>query len=779
MSSDFSQCSILKGILQNGSALNYPAVRFGRVPKREKAKVLVAIPPPRVNTPESKVMAEMSDDTRLIETIVRAHYDTCDYTRNKMEPILQKARLNPTWVSCLGSACPMKGSPENSILNHFSEIFMDHVRQVCAFAKLIPGFKGLHHDDQVTLLKSCVFEVLLVRLAGLFDNQSLVCLNGDIIRRETVQQMPSGNAKLMMESVFRVAQRINQMRLSDAEIGLLCAIVIITPDRAGLRNQELLDQMQTKLKSVLSSILLPQHLDQANIFPELMIVIHDLRTLNTLHTEKFLQQCKISGTSRAEEVQRPKSHSVSHPQPSWEIDRDSTGNGSPPSSDAQSSSSVEDNSSRRSPVESVSSTESIGPSDIHKLTTHDLRVNGSMLMNALIAPSSATCAALLMGAGSTTRQRLYTEDQCPSTSSSMSSSAITGSMSKTRKLDSPLDSGIDSPRVAQGSSHSTNTSVCSSPRSLADEVEKSNAEDDQRKRASPPSASYEDRHPLLKRALQQPALNGNGSTGGASGTVMNFKDEVYKPHKKFRRNTGGSSNSDEFPTSTQAGPGSPPPTRHSSRQGGSLLASQLAEPPKYLSSDQRYSTHRHYLQQRDERTVSGSSLLATTLSRVTTSISNEECRRNEILAKLILEGNPADSFSGLPRCALSDSPSSSPSSSSPSIQPPSTRSSSASMLRHQLMSNQPPKGLLMCVSSHATSESWWKKSAQTTPNPQLVNSATNSSPAGRPKSGEPQAETPRSTTGEFQPLNLSTRTPPPPQPTSSTPKSRQDIPTEA
>ena len=67
--------------------------------------------------------------------------------------------------------CPMKGRPEDSFLEQFSERFMDHVRQVCTFAKLIPGFKCLHHDDQVTLLKSCVFEVLLVRLAGLFDSQ--------------------------------------------------------------------------------------------------------------------------------------------------------------------------------------------------------------------------------------------------------------------------------------------------------------------------------------------------------------------------------------------------------------------------------------------------------------------------------------------------------------------------------------------------------------------------------------------------------------------------------
>ena len=84
----------------------------------------------------------------------------------------------------------MKGRPENSFLEQFSERFMDHVRQVCTFAKLVPGFKCLHHDDQVTLLKSCVFEVLLVRLAGLFENQvsdlliTLLCT--DDLQRDTV-----------------------------------------------------------------------------------------------------------------------------------------------------------------------------------------------------------------------------------------------------------------------------------------------------------------------------------------------------------------------------------------------------------------------------------------------------------------------------------------------------------------------------------------------------------------------------------------------------------------
>ena len=61
--------------------------------------------------------------------------------------------------------------------------------------------------------------------------QSLVCLNGDIIRKDTINAMVPGNAKFLMDSVFELAQRLNHFRLSDAEIGLFCAVVIITPGK--------------------------------------------------------------------------------------------------------------------------------------------------------------------------------------------------------------------------------------------------------------------------------------------------------------------------------------------------------------------------------------------------------------------------------------------------------------------------------------------------------------------------------------------------------------------
>ena len=64
-------------------------------------------------------------------------------------------------------------------------------------------------------------------------------------------------------------------------------------DRPGLRNPELVGKMQEKLKMVLKNILVPQHPEHSSIFRELLTIIHDLRTLNTLHTEKFLQQSRV------------------------------------------------------------------------------------------------------------------------------------------------------------------------------------------------------------------------------------------------------------------------------------------------------------------------------------------------------------------------------------------------------------------------------------------------------------------------------------------------------
>lgn len=77
-------------------------MRFGRVPKREKAKILAAMQSSKAKIMESRVLNELLDERKIIDTIVRAHYDTCDYTSEKMKPFILKAQTRPNLTQCTG-----------------------------------------------------------------------------------------------------------------------------------------------------------------------------------------------------------------------------------------------------------------------------------------------------------------------------------------------------------------------------------------------------------------------------------------------------------------------------------------------------------------------------------------------------------------------------------------------------------------------------------------------------------------------------------------------------
>lgn len=49
---------------------------------------------------EKALTAELEDDQRLLATVVRAHLETCDFTRDKVEPMLIRARTQPSFTAC-------------------------------------------------------------------------------------------------------------------------------------------------------------------------------------------------------------------------------------------------------------------------------------------------------------------------------------------------------------------------------------------------------------------------------------------------------------------------------------------------------------------------------------------------------------------------------------------------------------------------------------------------------------------------------------------------------
>ncbi|KAL1494749.1 hypothetical protein ABEB36_010295 [Hypothenemus hampei] len=498
---------ILKGILNGVVNYHNAPVRFGRVPKREKARILAAMQQSsNSRTLEKAVAAELDDEQRLLATVVRAHIDTCDFTRDKVEPMLQRAREQPSYTACPPTlACPLNPNPQpltgqQELLQDFSKRFSPAIRGVVEFAKRIPGFSLLSQDDQVTLLKAGVFEVLLVRLACMFDSQtaSMICLNGQVLKRDSIHN--SSNARFLMDSMFDFADRMNSLRLSDAEIGLFCSVVVIAADRPGLRNIELIEKMHNKLKHCLQAVVTQNHPGHHHILDELMKKVPDLRTLNTLHSEKLLA-FKMTEQQQMMQQQHPLWHSPSE---------EECNTSKSPAASSWSSSSDVTMDEAKSPLGSVSSTESMCSSemisnDYQHVPTHHVSAN---------ATNAPLLAATLAGGLCPHRHRANSgstssgDDELTATSQLIHNGLTITPVSRPpvthrfRKLDSPSDSGIESGTEKVDKS----TSVCSSPRSSVDDHH-----------------IVEDM-PVLKRVLQAPPLYDTNS----------LMDEAYKPHKKFR-----------------------------------------------------------------------------------------------------------------------------------------------------------------------------------------------------------------------------------------------------
>lgn len=504
---------ILKGILRGVVSYHNAPVRFGRVPKREKARILAAMQQSTQNRGNQRALAsELDDQPRLLAAVLRAHMETCEFTREKVSSMRQRARDCPSY-SMPTLACPLNPAPELQSEQEFSQRFAHVIRGVIDFAGMIPGFQLLTQDDKFTLLKAGLFDALFVRLICMFDTQinSIICLNGQVMRRDTIQN--GANARFLVDSTFNFADRMNSMNLTDAEIGLFCAIVLITPDRPGLRNVELIERMYSKLKGCLQTIVSQNRPDKPEFLQELLRTMPDLRTLSTLHTEKLV----VFRTEHKELLR----------QQMWNAEEDLAKS---PSSNTWSCDGNNMEDVAKSPMSSVSSTESAETTSDYSHSASSLSASAPLLAATL----SGQCPIRHRASSGSSAEDDIIGGAAHLAQNGLTITPVIRSVGshhvRYRKLDSPTDSGIESGNEKHDHKPvSSGSSSCSSPRSSLEDQS-----DDKR--------HIVENMPVLKRVLQAPPLYDTNS----------LMDEAYKPHKKFRAMRHRESEAEPAPSSSSS-----------------------------------------------------------------------------------------------------------------------------------------------------------------------------------------------------------------------------------
>lgn len=102
------------------------------------------------------------------------------------------------------------------------------ISEITEFAKSIPGFINLDLNDQVTLLKYAVIEVIIIMMSPLMNKDGTLVSYGQIfMTREFLKSLRKPFCE-MMEPKFEFSVKFNMLELDDSDMALFLAVIVLS-----------------------------------------------------------------------------------------------------------------------------------------------------------------------------------------------------------------------------------------------------------------------------------------------------------------------------------------------------------------------------------------------------------------------------------------------------------------------------------------------------------------------------------------------------------------------
>ncbi|XP_011146327.1 ecdysone receptor isoform X2 [Harpegnathos saltator] len=215
------------------------------------------------------------------------------WVEEKTEDLIDKPKKNKKClsmaeedISLIMQNQPMEGEdPSDYSFRHITEITILTVQLIVEFSKRLPGFNELMREDQITLLKACSSEVMMLRMARKYDVQtdSIIFANNQPYTRDSYNIAGMGET---IEDLLRFCRQMYAMRVNNAEYALLTAIVIFS-ERPNLVESKTVEKFQEVYLKTLKAYV-DNRRKSGTIFAKLLSVLTELRTLGNQNSEMCL-----------------------------------------------------------------------------------------------------------------------------------------------------------------------------------------------------------------------------------------------------------------------------------------------------------------------------------------------------------------------------------------------------------------------------------------------------------------------------------------------------------
>ncbi|OCT66607.1 hypothetical protein XELAEV_18042860mg [Xenopus laevis] len=180
-------------------------------------------------------------------------------------------------------------------LPHFADLSTYMIQQVIQFAKEIPAFRALPIEDQISLLKGSSMEVAHVQFNRVYNTETNLfeCGKHKFSIRDGVI---TGFQEMYLEPMMKFQLMLKKLNLHEAEYALIEALCLFAPDRPGVVEHDIIDEMQENLALTLKCYMDLHHPPPEGrfLYPKLLSLLTELRTLNEEYTRQILHIQDIS-----------------------------------------------------------------------------------------------------------------------------------------------------------------------------------------------------------------------------------------------------------------------------------------------------------------------------------------------------------------------------------------------------------------------------------------------------------------------------------------------------
>ncbi|XP_045183199.2 probable nuclear hormone receptor HR3 isoform X2 [Mercenaria mercenaria] len=219
---------------------------------------------------------DLLDTVAFGKAIHEAHQRTCLYTSDTIAQL----KSNPITTETITN---YQNMTHRVLWTEVAEKLTLAVQQIIEFAKMVPGFMDLSQDDQIMLLKAGSFELALLRCTQVYDAASDSVVFGDQFVPLQAFSAFNEEERLLQNQIFDLVKTIQAINLTEAELALFSATLLVRPDRPGLKDITDIQKLYEKISSALKMELGKNNREDDNMITKLNQITWIVRNLNTQH----------------------------------------------------------------------------------------------------------------------------------------------------------------------------------------------------------------------------------------------------------------------------------------------------------------------------------------------------------------------------------------------------------------------------------------------------------------------------------------------------------------